>query len=236
MKKQLSRVGALNSPETSSRSKKAAAVKSKQIPRNEQRAATRERLIEATIDLLRAGGVAAVSTVSVTRAAGIVQSGFYMHFKNIDECLRVAAERAAAQIGEYVAETRREMHRLDPTDVNLLREHCEKMLELFLNEQNFIEVFLHHRFDKTSLGEVLRELAAQLHADLVEDLRDVMFRRQNISEAPLEIISLQAEIILAAALATGEALIEKRIKDIKIAAEMLAVNILSASSAVFLIK
>lgn len=202
--------------------------------RAEQRAATRERLIQATLDLLRSGGTAAVSTVSVTKAAGIVQSGFYMHFKNTDEALRVAAERAAEQIGDYVAETRREMHRLDPDDLDLLREHCEKMLELFLREQHFVEIFLHHRNDKTSLGEVLRELAAQLHADLVEDLRNVIFRRRKIPAAQAEIVSLQAEIILAAALTTGEALIEKRIADIKTAASILAVNIMSATDAVFL--
>lgn len=235
MKKQMSRLLGRNfAKNLSAEQNSPSASESKTIPRREQRAATRERLIQATIDLLRAGGVSAVSTVSVTREAGIAQSGFYMHFKNIDEALRVAAERVAEQIGNYVAETRREMHRLDPDDLNLLREHCEKMLELFLKEQNFTEIFLRHRHDKTSLGEVLRELAVQLHFDLVEDLRNVIFQQRKIPKDWLEQISLQADIILAAAMTTGEALIEKRVSDIKTAANLLAINIMAATNAAFL--
>lgn len=233
MKRRLSRTTEINLKKNST-TEKFEAKKSEAVPRREQRAATRERLIQATLDLLRSGGAAAVSTVSVTRQAGIVQSGFYMHFKNTDEALRVAAERAAEQIGDYVAATRREMHRLDPDDLDLLREHCEKMLELFLREQNFVEIFLHHRNDKTSLGEVLRELAQQLHSDLVEDLRNVIFERRRVSAKERERISLQADIILAAALATGEALIKREVRDIRVAADLLAVNIMAATDAAFL--
>ena len=195
--------------------------------RQSQRQATRERLIQATINLLRQEGVGAVTTVSVTRAAGIVQSGFYLHFKNIDECLRVAAERVAEGIRQYIAETRREMHTINAEDFNLLRGHCEKMLEIFNTERRFAEIFLHHRHDRSSLGEVMRELKTQIHADLVEDLQNVLFRRRSVTSAQLERTSLQAEIILAAALIVGEALVENRISRMVTAAELLALNIVS---------
>lgn len=201
--------------------------------RQSQRSATRERLVQATINLLRQEGVAAVTTVSVTRAAGIVQSGFYLHFKNIDECLRVAAEQVAEGIRSYVAETRRELHKINPDSLALLRDHCEKMLEIFNTERRFMEVFLHHRHDRSSLGEVMRELKTQVHADLVEDLQNVIFRRKLLLDSERERVSLQAEIILAAALITGEALIENRISRMETAAELLAVNIMSSTDNVF---
>lgn len=195
--------------------------------RQSQREATRERLIQATINLLRNEGVGAVTTVSVTRGAGIAQSGFYLHFKNIDECLRVAAERVAEGIRNYIAETRREMHTINAEDFDLLRRHCEKMLEIFSTERRFAEIFLHHRHDRSSLGEVMRELKTQIHADLLQDLLNVLFPRRALTAGQLERTSLQAEIILAAALIAGEALIENRISQMATAAELLAVNIVS---------
>lgn len=204
------------------------------IPRKEKRAATRERLIQAAIDLLRKEGAAALNTVNVTRAAGIVQSGFYMHFKNIDECKKAAAERVAKRIRDYVARHRRRMHSIDPDDLDLLREHCEKMLEIFSEEKKFAEIFLSYRRDLSPLGEVMRELQEQLHADLVEDLCHVIFQNAEMPEKERERVSLQAEIILAAALTAGEALIEGRVSDIKTAADLLAINIMSSTDAAFI--
>lgn len=168
-----------------------------------------------------------MTTVSVTRAAGIVQSGFYLHFKNIDECLRAAAEQVADGIRNYIAQTRREMHLLNPDDLDLLSRHCEKMLEIFNTERRFAEIFLPHRHDRSSLGEVMRALKTQIHADLAEDLQNVLFRRRSVTSSQLERTSLQAEIILAAALIAGEALIENRISQMATAAELLALSIMS---------
>lgn len=203
------------------------------IPRKEKRAATRERLIQAAIELLRREGAAALTTVSVTKAAGIVQSGFYMHFKNIDECKKAAAERVAKRIGDYVALHRRRMHSLDPDDLELLRRHCEKMLEIFSAEKKFAEIFLNYRYDISPLGEAMRELKQRLRNDLVEDLSQIIFQNALPPETQRERVALQAEIILAAALTVGEALIENRIGDIKIAAELLALNIMSSTDAAF---
>ncbi|MCS7057649.1 MAG: TetR/AcrR family transcriptional regulator, partial [Meiothermus sp.] len=49
--------------------------------------ATRERLIQATVEILSREGLGAVSTARVARDAGIVQSGFYAHFASLEECV-----------------------------------------------------------------------------------------------------------------------------------------------------
>lgn len=199
-----------------------------------RRAATRERLIQATIDLLRQEGIATLNTVNITRAAGIVQSGFYLHFKNIDEAKRVAAEQVADRIRNYVARHRRRVHNIDQESFDLLRAHCQKMLEIFETERGFAEVFLQYRYDRSPLGDVMRELQLQLHQDLVSDLYFVIYQTNPIPEAERERISLHAQLILAAALTTGEALMDKRVDNIKLAADLLALVIMSSTSAAFL--
>ena len=203
------------------------------IPRREKRAATRERLIEATITLLRSEGIGALNTVAITKAAGLAQSGFYQHFAGVDEAKRAAAELIAERIRNDVARQRRRVHTLDPNDLKLLQRYCQKMLEIFESEPRFAEIFLHNRHDRSPLGEVMRELLRQLHQDLLEDLQNVLFRRRKIEPAEREMLSLQAEIILAAAFTCGEAIIEKRVRSIESAAELLAVNALAATERAF---
>jgi AcrR family transcriptional regulator len=233
VKRKLSRFLEQNNFEENRPEEENAEEASSVVPRKEKRAATRERLVQAAIELLRKEGAAALNTVNVTRAAGIVQSGFYMHFKNIDECKKAAAERVAKRIRDYVALHRRRMHKLDPDDLNLLREHCEKMLEIFHEEKKFAEIFISYRRDLSPLGEAMRELQSRLHNDLVEDLSLVIFQGAHLSAKEQERVSLQAEMILAAALIAGEALIEGRVGNIKVAADLLAINIMTSTDAAF---
>lgn len=203
------------------------------IPRREKRAATRERLVQATIELLRQDGAAALNTVNITKRAGIAQSGFYLHFTNIDECKRAAAERVAEGIRRSVTKQRREIHKINSEDAQLLAAHLGKILDIFDTERKFAEIFLHNRHDRSPLGAVMRELYQQIHTDLAEDLQTVFFRRQKLSAAARERLFLQAEIIFAAALTTGEALLENRISQPELAAQLLAVNIISWIGAAF---
>ncbi len=203
------------------------------IPRREKRAATRERLVQATIELLRQDGAAALNTVNITKRAGIAQSGFYQHFTNIDECKRAAAERVAENIRRSVIKRRREINKINSEDAALLAAHLGKILDIFNTERKFAEIFLHNRHDRSPLGAVMRELYGQIHTDLAEDLQTVFFRRQKLSVAQRERLFLQAEIIFAATLTTGEALIENRISQPELAAELLAVNIISWIGAAF---
>src|SRR5688500_5115251 len=101
------------------------ADKTKETPTRRQRGsreATRERLVQAAIDLIRQGGVGAVSTVSVTQVAGFAQSSFYMHFANVDECLNAAAEQIGEGLRVFVAAHRRETQERD------VKEHFQVVL------------------------------------------------------------------------------------------------------------
>lgn len=68
-------------------------------------ASTRERLIDATARLLREGGFPAVTTQSVTRAAGVAEGTLYRHFESRDELVATTiCERTPSAFGDLLEE------------------------------------------------------------------------------------------------------------------------------------
>ena len=60
-------------------------------------------MLEAAVDLLRSEGLPSLTTVRVTKEAGIVQSGFYAHFKNPEHLQQELAERVGRELREHIA-------------------------------------------------------------------------------------------------------------------------------------
>lgn len=183
-------------------------------PSRGTREATRERLVQAAIDLIRQGGVSAVSTVSVTQAAGFAQSSFYMHFANVDECLKAAAKQVGERLRVFIAATRQEVQ--DRGE----KEHFQTVLNLFLQERQFAELLLRHRHDSSALGQILGQIMEQIRTDLVADLWQLA-QEMGVGEEDYDRVLLQSEFILASVLAAGEALLAGRVTDPNVVAEEL---------------
>ncbi len=173
------------------------------------RSETREDLVAATLDLLHAGGEPAVSTVSVTHAAGIVQSAFYQHFANVDECLVVAAERVARHIREAVADARRAMYEAGPGTGRDLERFYEGVFVLTARQRPTVELFLRYRTDPRALGGVMHRLATDLRADLARDLA-AQARRAGLTAFPADWLEGLAENLMGASLSAIEAQLEGR--------------------------
>ncbi len=63
-------------------------------------ASTRDRILDVTADLMRSGGLAALTTREIARAAGLTEAALYRHFKNKEDLLTSAlAERLPVFIG-----------------------------------------------------------------------------------------------------------------------------------------
>ena len=184
-------------------------------PRRGTREGTRERLLQAAIELIRQGGIGAVSTVSVTQAAGFTQSSFYRHFRSVDECLIAAAEVVAAQVRSFIAEHRRESYARGEND------HFQAVLQLFVREREVSELLLRHRHDPSPLGRVLEQLHRQILDDLITDLWQLA-QWAGIGEEHRERVALQAEFILAGVMTAGEALLSGRVTDVDLLAEQLS--------------
>lgn len=162
-------------------------------------AETRRRLVAATLELLRTGGEAAVTTVSVTQAAGIAQSAFYRHFSRVEDCLVAAAAEGAAAIRAAVADSRRAT---TPEPLDWVRFY-QGLFDLVETQRPLAELFLRYHADRLALGGIMSRLFDDLCADLAADLS----RQLTLLglTAPPGVAALVSEALVASFLASAEA-------------------------------
>ena len=179
---------------------------------------TRERLVQAALGLLHAGGEAAVSTVSVTRAAGLAQSLFYRHFASVEQCLATAAERIADEIRQAVAQSRQRMY---DEGGGKLAEFFLEMFALASRQRAVLQLFLRHRSDPLALAGVMHRLGRGLCADLSGQLAE-QTARAGLPPPPAGWADALADALMAAGLAAVEAHLEGRGPSAEESARLLA--------------
>lgn len=180
--------------------------------RSERKAATRGRLISAALEIVRERGPGALTTTELTRAAGIAQPSFYVHFDNVDDCLSAAAEEAGQRITDLLKTARAEaLARVGTADA--LEGALDATLDVLLSEPALVDVFLQHRRDPSSaLGARLRDVFERARADLLSDLRaaaDALGLPDELRAA----IPVTAELLIAQTLAVVEGHIDGRLTD-----------------------
>lgn len=186
--------------------------------------ATRERLLQAAIEIIHQRGVEAISTVSVTAAAGFAQSSFYMHFGNVDECLRAAAEKVAGESRAFIADHRRRTHEAVIANAVTPVAHYAPVLRLFLEQRKFAELLLRHRHNRSPVGKVMRKMFEGVRADLIADSWSLA-SSLGVHRKHYDRVALTADFIHAQVMAAGEALLEGRFTDVNLLAAELSANI-----------
>ena len=189
--------------------------------REARRERTRERLLLATIAVIRREGVGAVSVSRVTREVGVHHSLFYSHFKSVDECLAAAARQVLDDLRLVDAELRSRFFREDVADHNALVALFEDMLGRWLEHRPLVELLLAHRLDRSSFGDVLRPALAYVREALAADLW-LLATRLGLHDKHREEIGALADMQLSNWLWALESLIEGRLSDSRAAAELLA--------------
>jgi AcrR family transcriptional regulator len=140
------------------------------LSRREAKDLTRRRLLAAALRILDTEGEAGLSTGSVCRHAGIAQSTFYVHFRNMQELLRALGEEAGRRVGPVVREARRRSSK-EPHSAERLREAFRVPLEAMCGHPEFFRLGVRARYDPASpLGEAARLRAAAFRAQFAEDL------------------------------------------------------------------
>jgi len=180
---------------------------------------SRQRLVEAAIEQIREHGAAALTTVSVTRAAGMAQSGFYSHFRDLDECKCAAAEEVSRQLREFL----REQHDRTqaPMDLETLAANHRAVLELFRQHGHLPDMVIRCRYDMSPLGEMLRQLLTDIRVVLAGNLAQ-RFGELGLPDLGAETYVIYAELVVGMFLAAGEALLEGRCTDVDRLAHELA--------------
>lgn len=142
------------------------------MARAEAKARSRQRLLDAALAILDEGDVNDLTTVEITKRAGLAQSSFYVHFASIDQLLRDL-------IGE-VWDARREISRRAreaaadaPTD-EYYRVRFTAHVQGLIEHPTVFRLLLRSRPDLTSIvGEDARRQQATSRQNLAAGLEEL---------------------------------------------------------------
>lgn len=177
-------------------------------------------MLEAAVDLLRSEGLPSLTTVRVTKEAGIVQSGFYAHFKNPEHLQQELAERVGRELREHIATWMAALRASEPGEPALKASYLG-ILRLFSEQKPLVDLFLRYRRSPSPLGMVLGHLHTQLRADFFQYLRERAGEPDAI-RPHLGTIGVHADTLVAALLGVAEGVVDGRIGDLDSAATELA--------------
>ena len=186
--------------------------------------AGRERLLRAVIEIVSQRGVDALTTVGITDAAGFAQSSFYLHFKNVEECLYAATARIAEESRLFIAQHRRLTHEAASTDPTAPIAHLRAVLQLFLDQRHFSKLLFRYRHDPSPVGEVMRQMFEAVRGDLITDSWSVA-QSFGVPSQCYSQVALTAEFIHGLVMAAGEALLDGRFTDLNMVAAELSATI-----------
>lgn len=189
--------------------------------RLDRRRRTRERMLAATIAILRSEGVGAISVSRVAKRVGVHHSLFYAHFKNVDDCLAAAAEQVLRTLAPVDRELRRELFKRAVTDRRALARYFADAFERWLEQRPFVELLLAHRLDPSPLGEAMRPAFDAIRDELAAEL-DQLARQLGVDEARRGEVQSVADLHLSHWLWALEALISGRAPGRDVLADMLA--------------
>ena len=177
-------------------------------------------MLEAAAELLRQEGLTSLTTVRITKEAGIVQSGFYAHFKNPEHLQQELAERAGRDLRERMAAWMAAL-RAGGSDLVSLQRGYREVLGVFSRDEGLIDLFLRYRRSPSPLGVVLGHLHTQLRADFFQYVRERAGDPETVLPH-LGTIGMHADALVAALLGTAEGVVDGRVADLDGAALELA--------------
>ena len=175
---------------------------SRALSRDESKAITRKRLLDAAARLLGEVGYGGLSTSAVARAAGVAQPTFYVHFRDMDDLLRTLG---AERIGALRAQLRTAREGLlAGRGVDAVRETFRVSLQTWIENPGLFQLYAQEQQHPTSpMGKMARELRAEIHRDLVEDLTRLGLPSSKAVERERVAMVAEAMIAQTEALARG---------------------------------
>ncbi len=145
--------------------------------RKEAKERTRQRLLQAIVELLDEEGPGALTTVRITQRAGVAQPTFYVHFSDVEQGVGVAAEEMAKRVVDMLRAART---RPDGEPFTL-RSVLRSVLEAMLADPRMARIFLAHRRDvRSPFGQRFGEILILSRNIVVEEARRVGAARPDV--------------------------------------------------------
>lgn len=166
------------------------------LPRAEQKQQTRNALMDAARHLMESGrGFGSLSLREVTKTAGIVPTGFYRHFADMDELGLVLVSE--------VGQTFRETIRLVRHNEFVMGGIIDASVRIFLdvvsaNRSQFLFLAREQYGGSLPVRQAIGRLRENISADLAADLT-LMPKLQHLDAAGLSVI---ADLIVKSVFAT----------------------------------
>lgn len=138
------------------------------LSRRDAKAETRRRLLASALAILDEDGESGLTTVAVTRRAGIAQSTFYVHFADTSALLHALVDDLMAERRRLTREAR---HAARATaDDPATRDTYRVPLHYLIAHPQLTRLLLTSRGGPSPVGVWSRESLQQSRAALVEDL------------------------------------------------------------------
>ena len=176
-------------------------------PRLEQKQQTRTALMEAARNLMESGrGFGSLSLREVTRLAGIVPTGFYRHFRDMDE-LGMAL---VAEVGETFRATLSEVRRNEFELGGMIEASTHIFIDaVAANRGQFLFLAREQYGGSQAVRQALGELRKRITEDLSRDLQ-LMNRMPGLGKPSLDVL---ADLVIKAVFATLPELIDPPASD-----------------------
>ncbi len=168
------------------------------LSRSEAKSVVRRRLLDAALEIIDEGGEGALTTTSVTKRAGLAQSSFYTHFRNLSDLLRELAEEANAL---NLRETRAARRTASGAGLEALRDTYRIPLSIMVAHPKLTRLLIASRYDPASvLAEWSQDNWARWREALIDDLSTIGVltdtpKRRRRAEMIAESIMAQSEVL-----------------------------------------
>jgi AcrR family transcriptional regulator len=160
--------------------------RSRMTPRAEQKQQTRQALMDAALSLMESGrGFGSLSLREVTRGAGIVPTGFYRHFTDMDQ-LGLAL---VAEVGETFRAAIRRVRRHEFEMRGMIDASVRIFLdEVAANRAQFLFLAREQYGGSQAVRQAIAALRERITDDLVADL-ELMNRMPHLEGPAREVVS-----------------------------------------------
>ncbi|MEM9479147.1 MAG: TetR/AcrR family transcriptional regulator [Verrucomicrobiota bacterium] len=122
-----------------------------------EKSSTRQRLLAASVEILRTHGAGHVTTQRLADEVGIVQSGVYRHFRGGEECLVAAAREAVERIRQIVERDRLLRGLAANSNPDSLADHLDLVLREAQRHWPTFDLVRRFRQEDSKLGQALSD-------------------------------------------------------------------------------